>query len=108
MGVESAKLISVAISLGIGSLAIALRYRVTYAWSHPSVIFASFWFVMTLLPLIFVWNIPVEPLAVAYLAGITIAFCAPSLFVNWRKVLPTVHEPKDGLPIFLLTRRLRG
>ncbi len=81
---EFAKLFSIVLSLGIGSFALALRYRVTYSWSHPAVIFAIFWFAMTILPLVGVWNMPVEPIALAYILGAVAAFGVPAVLVNWK------------------------
>lgn len=82
----SAKLTAIALSIAILALAIILR-RTTRSWTHPSVVFAAFWSGMTLLPLIMLPTVPINPAGTAYLFVCAVAFALPCF--SFRAPEPT-------------------
>lgn len=66
--------------------ACALRERCG-AWSNPSVVFALFWGMMTLMPVFFVPEIEPSAYAIGYIAAAVFAFGLPALFFNWHAPL---------------------
>ncbi|SUA99148.1 Uncharacterised protein [Pannonibacter phragmitetus] len=62
--------------------ACALRARCG-SWSNPSVVFALFWGMMTLMPVFFVPEIEPSAYAIGYIAAAVFAFGLPAFFFNW-------------------------
>lgn len=66
--------------------AYALRARCG-SWSNPSVVFALFWGMMTLMPVYFVPEIEPSAYAIGYIAAAVFAFGLPALLFNWSAPL---------------------
>lgn len=77
------KLTALFFSLMILGQAAALRVYVG-TWIVPGCIFGLFWFLYTFIPLVFLWNIPVNTYAVAYLFVASVAFSLGGLPFRWR------------------------
>lgn len=69
--------------------AVILRLRCG-SWSNPSVVFALFWGMMTLLPVFFVPELEPSIAAVAYITAAVLAFGLPALVFDWRPPLDAV------------------
>ena len=77
------KFFSILISLTIYILYKFLK-RLSGGYHTPATIYTSFWFLFTFLPAIFLYNVPMSPLAVFYILISAIAFSIPSLFFKWN------------------------
>lgn len=53
-------------------------------WLFPACIFSLFWFVYTFFPLIILYNVPINPLAILYIFVCTFIFSLSSLLFNWE------------------------
>jgi oligosaccharide repeat unit polymerase len=90
--------------------------RIIGAWSHPAVIYAVFWFAMTMLPLVAIFPAPAHPLAIAYILATVVAFSVPALFYSWSTSIEIAKlrrlEPKNVaafdllLPVFFVLQIL--
>ena len=101
----SAKFICIAISILMLAYGWFLA-KITEAWSHPAVVYAIFWFVMTILPLLAVVVVPVDPRAMAYILATVLAFSLPAFFMDWkrpRRLALARANSGHGQPFFLQT-----
>lgn len=76
------KIIAIFFSLLILANAICIR-SVVKTWLFPACIFALFWFLMTFIPLIALFQVPAQPLAIAFIFFCTLAFSASTYLFNW-------------------------
>lgn len=60
------------------------------SWSNPSVVFALFWGLMTLMPIFFVPEIQQSVPAIVYITAAVLAFGLPVLAFDWRQPLTEV------------------
>lgn len=81
-GIED-KLLAILYSLMILLIAIGVRV-VTGTFLIPAGIFALAWFVFTFLPLIFLFWVPINSLAVLYILGATFLFFLSAIPFNWQ------------------------
>jgi hypothetical protein len=97
-------LATIGISLAIGALALVLRAK-TCSGTHPGVIFALFWCLMTLVPILGVSELVASPAALGYIFAAVLAFGLPTFFMDWRpgaaavaarrgQVLPEFSSPR--------------
>jgi oligosaccharide repeat unit polymerase len=77
------KLTALFFSLMILGQAAALRVYVG-TWIVPGCIFGLFWFLYTFIPLVFLWDIPVNTYAVAYVFVASVMFSLGALPFRWR------------------------
>lgn len=91
-----AKLVCIEIS-GLILLYAWFIARMTGAWSHPAVVYAAFWSVMTFLPLTVIFPVPVDPWAMAYIFGTVIAFSLPALCYDWRESISIAVLRRDEI-----------
>lgn len=75
--------------------ACALRVRCG-SWSNPSVVFALFWGIMTLMPVFFVPEIEPFVPALYFITANVIAFGIPAYLINWTVPLAAAASRRDG------------
>lgn len=78
------KILSIEISLLIILYGYALA-RYTRCWSHPAVIYAVFWFFMTMAPLVFIQSVPITPWALTFILATIVAFGLPAFCYDWSQ-----------------------
>lgn len=61
-------------------------------WSNPSVVFALFWGLMTLMPVFFVHDLQPSLAAIAYINAAVIAFGSSAFLISWKKPIEVVSE----------------
>lgn len=81
-------------------IAVLLRLRCR-SWSNPSVVFAIFWCMMTLLPIAFVPEIEPSVNAVGYITAAVIAFSIPAVVFSWRAPLAATAARRGSASPFL-------
>jgi oligosaccharide repeat unit polymerase len=69
--------------------------RITGAWSHPAVIYAVFWFALTILPLVGVWSIPVEPWAMVYIFATVVVFGLHAFCYDWKTSIEIAERRRE-------------
>lgn len=80
--------------------AILIR-RIVGTWLFPATLFSLFWFVFIFFPLLFMFEVPINPWAVGYLSLLVIVFSWTFVFFNWKKAFsnnlekPAVNEVYD-------------
>jgi hypothetical protein len=72
------------ICLSIMGVGLGVYWR-TRCWSHPAVVFALFWCAAAALPIIAVPDAPSKVWAPLFLLAATMAFAAPSFFMDWER-----------------------
>jgi len=77
------KILSIIFSTAFFLLAVILKNKVGTNY-HPAGIFANIWGCFTLIPLIFLYPVPINPLAILYILLCTIAFAFTPLVVGGR------------------------
>jgi oligosaccharide repeat unit polymerase len=78
------KLLSISISLLILFNAMLIR-KIVGTWLFPATLFSIFWFVFIFFPLIILFEVEINPLAVGYLSFLVILFSWTFVFFNWKK-----------------------
>lgn len=73
----------------------ALRLRCG-SWSNPSVVFALFWGMMALMPVMFVPEIEPSAYAIGYVTAAVVSFGLPALFVDWHAPLAAAAERRQA------------
>ncbi len=73
----------------------ALRLR-SGSWSNPSVVFALFWGMMTLMPVLFVPDIKPSVYAIGYVTVAVIAFGMSAFFLDWRAPLVAAAARRES------------
>lgn len=58
--------------------------RIIGTWIFPACIFSLFWFAYTFFPLICLFSVPIEPLAIVYIFISTVLFSMSSFVFNWN------------------------
>jgi len=80
------KIIAVLFSLLILAQAGTLR-MVAGSWIVPGCLFGLFWFGYTFIPLVALWNVPINnPWAIFYIFSCCTIFSLPGYFFHWRSV----------------------
>lgn len=77
------KLLAICLSFAILAQAMVVR-RVVGTWLFPAAIFGLFWFLATIVPLVFLFAVPVNPLAIAYIFVSCTVFSCTALPFRWR------------------------
>jgi len=94
------RLLTIGIGLAIGGLGLVLRKK-TGTWTHPGVVFALFWCLMTLVPILGVPEIAASPSAMTYLFAATLAFGMPAFFIDWRPAIAAAAARRGHVdPVF--------
>ena len=78
------KLLAITFSLLILLQAGIIR-SIVGTWIFPACLFSLFWFAYTFIPLVFLFEIPVESLSVAFIFLCCTTFSLTSFFFNWKK-----------------------
>ncbi len=68
--------------LGLGWV---LRRR-SGTWATPAALFCGFWFLFSFIPLLVLFYVPVNPLAIGYLFLCCLAFSLPALMTDWGPI----------------------
>lgn len=79
------KFVSLILSATILYVAYVAR-RVSGTWLTPASIWCVGWFLLTFIPLIAVFSVPSNPLAILYILVVSIAFSLPVLGVKWSEL----------------------
>jgi oligosaccharide repeat unit polymerase len=82
------KLIAITFSLLILGQAWLVRRHVG-TWIFPACILGLFWFGATFFPLVILFSVPVEPLAIAFILGACLLFSGTALVFNWGEAYRT-------------------
>ncbi len=77
------KLLALMFSLLILFQAMLVRYYIG-TWFQPAALFGLFWFLMTFIPLVILFTVPIEPLAIAYILSCCSIFSLTIFIFNWR------------------------
>lgn len=80
------RILALLFSGGILGLALLLR-RLSGTWATPAGLFCGFWFLFSFIPLLALYFVPVNPLAVGYILLACLAFSLPAIGVDWRTAL---------------------
>jgi len=78
------KLLSILISLMLGVQAYVIR-RSVGTFLHPAALFSIIWFFYTIIPLVMLFDVPINALSVFYIFICATAFYVSSIPFNWRK-----------------------
>lgn len=70
----------------------------------PACIFSFFWFIYTFFPLVFLFDVPVNPLSIIFIFLCTLVFSLASLLFNWKKAFKR-NEQKLKLPSTYFSNR---
>jgi len=80
------KLLAIVLSLAILGQAIVIR-RLVGTWLIPACIFSLFWFAYTFVPLVALFVVPIEPLAIAYILLACTLFSLTALGPDWHAAM---------------------
>jgi oligosaccharide repeat unit polymerase len=80
------KLAAIVLSLLILGNAFVVR-KIAGHWAAPGCIFSIFWLLYTLVPLVIVFQVPIQSTSILYLLAATLAFSASTPFFDWKKAL---------------------
>ncbi|QXI30232.1 O-antigen polymerase [Pseudomonas vanderleydeniana] len=89
------KILAIFISLGILGYALVLKHK-AQSWVSPGVIFSIFWFLVTFLPLTIVFNAPINPWSVLFIAICVFIFGLPGFSSALRTPLVNNIETKKN------------
>lgn len=74
-------------------------------WIAPACIWGLFWFLFTFVPLVALWDVPVNPIAVFYLLAVSVVFSITALPFSWKRAFALRQDrPSDvdyGSPFML-------
>lgn len=92
------KVLAILFSLLILGQAYAVR-RLVGTWVFPACLFGLFWFGFTFFPLLFFFQVPIQPYAVGFIWLCTLAFSASFLLFDWKTALRRndAKRPTAGL-----------
>lgn len=93
------KFVPIIISILMLGVAFTLR-KMVGTWLLPGVLLAIFWFLYTFVPLIFVPEIQVNYLSIAYILCCVLAFCASSMFFDWKSSFEANSVKSKSRPYF--------
>ena len=78
------KIVSIFLSLGIFGNAYLIK-RIVGTWLFPGCLFSLFWFAYTFFPLVILFEVPVNPLSILFIALATVIFSWSAVYFNWNK-----------------------
>lgn len=84
----TAKLVALAFSLLILAQAWGIK-RIAGTWLFPACLYGLFWFAVSFVPLVALFTVPIEPLAVGFLLLCALAFSSGALLFDWERALAT-------------------
>lgn len=100
------KVLALVFSLAILGNAVFMR-RLIGTWVFPAALFALFWFLMTFIPLVGLFDAPANPMAIMYIFLATVVFSVSSLVhFRWRHAF-RVNQDKPEPADYFNTRFLR-
>jgi len=89
------KLLAIFFSILIFAQAYCIR-SVVGTWIFPACLFSIAWFVFTFFPLVVLFNVPIEPLSVLFIALCVFSFSLSALPFNWAKAFENNKRKDDG------------
>jgi oligosaccharide repeat unit polymerase len=98
-GVTGEKLLALCFGLLILAQAWGVR-RIVGTWLFPAALFGLFWAGMTLIPLVMLLDVPIDPIAVGYILLCTLAFSASALLFPWRSGFARNRDKRDPALIY--------
>ncbi len=90
-------------ALGFSLLILGQAYlvrRLVGTWLFPACLFGLFWFLLTFIPLVLLFAVPIAPLAVGYLFLVNLAFSFTALLFDWRPVFERNALKEDTESIY--------
>ena len=78
------KIIAIIFSLGILLNGYVVG-KIVKTFLFPASLFCFFWFAYTFFPLVFLFNVPINPISIIFIFFCTLLFCLASLFFDWKK-----------------------
>ena len=88
------KIVSILISLAMLVNAYFIK-RLVGTWLTPGGIFSLFWFVFTFAPLVLLFDVPINPIAVLFIAICVVLFSWTFCFFKWKKAFAlNIEKPK--------------
>lgn len=88
MHLVSSKLLAIAASLIIFAQAYYIR-QIVGTYIFPASLMSLAWFLYTFIPLTFLYNVPINPIPIFYIAICILAFSLSALPFNWKKAFET-------------------
>lgn len=95
------KLLAILFSFLILGQGYAVR-RMVGTWLFPACLFALFWFAYTIIPLLMLFTVPFEPMAMGFILAGNLAFSLGSVGFNWKQAMLRNGE-KDAASIACLS-----
>ena len=75
----------------------SLVKRYVGTWLFPACLFGLFWFLFTSIPLVLLFELPLDPLPLAFILVCTLSFSAGGLFFRWKRAF-LANALKAGVP----------
>ena len=95
----SEKWLALAFSLMILGQAWLVR-RYVGTWLFPACLFGLFWFALTFIPLVVLFQVPVAPLGIGFILLCCLAFSATALAFDWRPAFARNRDKPDARAIY--------
>lgn len=99
MEVILTKFAALLLSMGMLVVAWAIR-RVSGTWLAPACLYCIAWFLFSFIPMLVALNVPVNPLAIAYILATCVAFALPTLASRWSGHVAAGAGSEHGDAIF--------
>lgn len=90
------KIVCLFLSIGMLLTAYAAK-RASGSWLLPACIYSIAWFLFTVIPIVFLPQVPLSPLAVGYILVTCIAFSIPAAVTKWDSVVPFIESSDSSL-----------
>lgn len=97
------KIFSIIISLGLLSIVLLAKSHVG-TLLNPGSMFAGAWFLYTSVPLILIFNAPVNPLSILFILICSLFFAVPIFLFNWRKAFISFEKSKKRANFLIETQ----
>ena len=66
--------------------------KIVGTWLVPACLFSLFWFGYTFIPLVLLFNVPVEPLSIGYILVANLLFSCSAFAFDWRRAFRSNQE----------------
>ena len=91
--------ISLVLSLGLLVISVFAK-NIVGTWINPSSIFAGFWFLFSVIPMIAGWGVPVNPAAIVFIILFLLAFSSSTLLFSWGYALDCNKKKSRAEDVF--------
>jgi oligosaccharide repeat unit polymerase len=82
--------------------------RFVGTWLFPACLLGLFWFLLTFIPLVALFSVPIDPYAVGFICFCLLAFSVSLLFFPWKIAFKRNAEKKEDTPIVYGSRLLKS